>query len=226
MCGQDRLSSSASAPASWHAAARVCQCFHSASEPDPAMMEATSTRCGHSFLMRVMRGIHQSIGLSEISSQFQEEWSDAFARLRMEIADVSQSDRRNLVLGPRTLTTGCRPIVLVTTPPQPASKALRMLDSDSVGGADESRKGFSNRRPVKSTDRSTGIGTLLRPRRSRKLYARRRVLELAPFRPGQRGLGPGPFRIPPAALVFTLSATTARGGSHDGFRGCHRPGDA
>ena len=41
--------------------------------------------------------------------------------------------RRNLVLGPFTLTTGCMPMVLVTTPPQPASKARRMLLSDSVG---------------------------------------------------------------------------------------------
>ena len=29
--------------------------------------------------------------------------------------------------GPATLTTGCRPMVLVTTPPQPASKARMML---------------------------------------------------------------------------------------------------
>ena len=49
----------------------------------------------------------------------------------------------NLALAPKTLTTGWSPIVLVTTPPQPASKARRMLLSDSVGGAEESRKGFS-----------------------------------------------------------------------------------
>ena len=34
-------------------------------------------------------------------------------------------------------------MVLVTTPPQPASNARMMLASDSVGGADESRNGFS-----------------------------------------------------------------------------------
>ena len=59
--------------------------------------------------------------------------------------------RRNLVFGPATLTTGWRPIVLVTTPPQPASKARMMLLSDSVGGAEASRNGFSNRSPVNVT---------------------------------------------------------------------------
>ena len=49
------------------------------------------------------------------------------------------------------------PIVLVTTPPQPASNARRMLLSDSVGGAEESRNGFSKRIPVKVTDRSTAM---------------------------------------------------------------------
>ena len=45
-------------------------------------------------------------------------------------------------------------MVLVTTPPQPASYARMMLLSDSVGGADASRNGFSNRIPVKTVDRS------------------------------------------------------------------------
>src|SRR5690349_4803564 len=58
----------------------------------------------------------------------------------------------NLALAPTTLTTGWSPIVLVTTPPQPASKARRMLLSDSVGGAEERRNGFSNWIPVKVTD--------------------------------------------------------------------------
>src|SRR5712691_994894 len=89
-----------------------------------------------------------------MSSQFQEEWSAVAARFFMEIVGVSTSERRNLVFGPRTLTTGWRPIVLVTTPPQPASKARRMFDSDSVGGAEERRKGFSKRIPVNSTERS------------------------------------------------------------------------
>src|SRR5437667_12032229 len=112
------------------------------------MMEATSARSGNAFLMRPMRGTHQSSGLSEISSQFQEECSAVPGRFFMDIVGESTSERRNFVLGPRTLTTGCRPIVLVTTPPQPASKARTMLDSDSVGGADDRRNGFSNRRPV------------------------------------------------------------------------------
>ena len=48
----------------------------------------------------------------------------------------------------RRHSSACRPIVLVTTPPQPASNARRMFDSDSVGGADDSRNGFWNRTPV------------------------------------------------------------------------------
>src|SRR5437867_1895203 len=46
-------------------------------------------------------------------------------------------------------------MVLVTTPPHPASNARRMLLSDSVGGAEESRNGFGKRMPVKVVDRST-----------------------------------------------------------------------
>src|SRR5438477_10636022 len=48
-------------------------------------------------------------------------------------------------------------MVLVTTPAQPASKARRMLLSDSVGGAEERRNGFSKRIPVKTTERSMGM---------------------------------------------------------------------
>src|SRR5471032_919153 len=59
----------------------------------------------------------------------------------------------NFVLGPATLTTGCRPIVFVTTPAHPASNARMMLVSDSVGGADDSRNGLSNVMPVKTTDK-------------------------------------------------------------------------
>src|SRR6188474_3360416 len=44
--------------------------------------------------------------------------------------------------------TGCMPMVLTTTPPQPASNARMMFESDSVGGADASRNGFSNWMPV------------------------------------------------------------------------------
>src|SRR5258706_418322 len=56
--------------------------------------------------------------------------------------------RTNFVLGPLTLMTRRMPIVLTTTPPQPASKARMMLESDSVGGAEASRNGFSNSMPV------------------------------------------------------------------------------
>jgi hypothetical protein len=69
----------------------------------------------------------------------------------------SAAARRNFVLGPATFVTGWRPIVLVTTPPQPASNARMMLLSDSVGGADDSRNGFSKRSPVNVTDKSAAI---------------------------------------------------------------------
>src|SRR6185436_17195771 len=58
------------------------------------------------------------------------------------------------VFGPATLVTGWRPMVLVTTPPHPASKARMMLLSDSVGGADDSRNGLVNFRPVNVTEMS------------------------------------------------------------------------
>ncbi|MNL81447.1 hypothetical protein D3C87_2085700 [compost metagenome] len=40
-------------------------------------------------------------------------------------------------------------MVLVTTPPQPASNAFMILVLLSVGGADARTKGFTNGRPVK-----------------------------------------------------------------------------
>jgi hypothetical protein len=46
MCGQERFSSRPSAPWSWQARARVCQAASSLSEPEPAMIEAMSTRSG------------------------------------------------------------------------------------------------------------------------------------------------------------------------------------
>src|SRR5918992_3326557 len=101
--------------------------------------------------MRRMRGTHQSSVLSEISSQFQEECSAAPGRFFMETYASSGEVRMNLALAPTTFTTGCSPIVLVTTPPHPASNARRMLLSDSVGGAEERRNGFSKRIPVNVT---------------------------------------------------------------------------
>src|SRR5881227_2582008 len=118
------------------------------------MIDATRTWLGYAFLIRPSRGTHQSSVLSEISSQFHDECSAAPGRLRIESCAESLSARRNFVFGPSTLTTGCRPIVLVTTPPQPASNARTMFDSDSVGGADERRNGFLKRRPVKVVDKS------------------------------------------------------------------------
>src|SRR5688572_17484790 len=139
--------------------ANVCQLRSSLSFPEPAMIDAISARVGNAGLIRRMRGAHQSSGLSEISSQFHDEWSAAPARFFIDTDASSGEVRMNLALAPTTFTTGCSPIVLVTTPPQPASKARRMLFSDSVGGADERRKGFSNGIPVNLTARVDMWGT-------------------------------------------------------------------
>src|SRR6267142_3755425 len=112
------------------------------------MIDATRMWFGYDFLILAIRGTHQSSVLSEMSSQFHDEWSTDPGRFCIESRPDSGVARRNFVFGPSTLTTGWRPMVLVTTPPQPASKARMMLLSDSVGGADESRNGFSNLRPV------------------------------------------------------------------------------
>src|ERR671934_411145 len=110
--------------------------------------------------MRPRRGTHQSSVLSEMSSQFHDECSAVPGRFFIDRRGESASARRNFVFGPTTLTTGCSPIVFVTTPPQPASNARRMFDSDSVGGADDSKNGFSKRTPVKVVERSTAMMVL------------------------------------------------------------------
>ena len=109
-----------------------------------------------------MRGIHQSSALSEMSSQFHDECSAVPGRFCIERCGASGVARRNFVFGPRTFTTGWRPMVLVTTPPHPASKARMMLASDSVGGAEDSRNGLLNRRPVKVVASVTLMADLLR----------------------------------------------------------------
>src|SRR4029079_8539058 len=107
------------------------------------MIDAMRTRFGYASLIRRMRGSHQSIVLSEMSSQFHDECSAAFGSFFIDTRALSGAVRMNFAFAPYTLTTGCDPILLVTTPPHPASNARRMLLSDSVGGADESMKGFS-----------------------------------------------------------------------------------
>ena len=101
MCGQDRFSSRPSAPCSWQARARVRQWSSSLSLPEPAMIDAMSTRSGNAFLMRPRRGTHQSSGLSEISSQFHDECSAPVAALvhgeRARLGVAAQE----LGLGPR-----------------------------------------------------------------------------------------------------------------------------
>src|ERR1700719_680985 len=67
-------------------------------------------------------------------------------------------------------------MVFVTTPPHPASKARWMFVSDSVGGADDNRNGFSKRIPVNATERST----LIQPPKLSRHPVRARFL--VPFR--------------------------------------------
>src|SRR5690349_17395932 len=100
MCGHEKLSSSPSAPASWHRCASCCQLSCSLSLPDPAMIDAIRTFPGCASLMRRMRGSHQSIGLSEMSSQFHDEWSAAPSRFFMETCALSVDVRMNLALAP------------------------------------------------------------------------------------------------------------------------------
>src|SRR5436189_1904431 len=161
MCGHEKFSSSPSAPTSCTAFVSSCQWCSSLSLPEPAMIDAMRILSGNAFLMFSRRGIHQSIVLSEMSSQFHDECSAVFGRFFVERRGLSVSTRRNLVFGPFTFTTGWRPMVFVTTPPQPASNARMMLASDSVGGADASRNGLSNFNPVNVVD-SMAIGSLLR----------------------------------------------------------------
>ena len=116
------------------------------------MIDATRMCFGYACLTRAMRGTHQSSVLSDISSQFHDDCSTAPARFCIDRRGELASARRNFVFGPSTFTTGCRPIVFVTTPPQPASNARMMLLSDSVGGADDRRNGFSNRSPVNTVE--------------------------------------------------------------------------
>src|SRR5215467_11926151 len=88
-----------------------------------------------------------------MSSQFHDECSAVPGRFCIDRCGESGVARRNFVFGPATFATGCRPMVFVTTPPQPASNARMMLLSDSVGGADARRKGFSKCKPVKTVER-------------------------------------------------------------------------
>src|SRR6476646_2732234 len=115
------------------------------------MMDATRMRVGCAFLIRLIRGTHQSSVLSEISSQFHDECNAVPGRFCIDRLGESGVARRNFVFGPATLTTGCNPIVLVTTPPQPGWDARMIWVSYSVGGADANKKVFSKRSPVKLT---------------------------------------------------------------------------
>ena len=99
-------------------------------------------------------------GAEVVCLDFHEECSAVFGRFFIDSLYDSASARRNLVFGPFTLTTGCRPIVFVTTPPHPASNARMMFASDSVGGADDSMNGLSNLSPVKTVDRSGMVSPL------------------------------------------------------------------
>ena len=100
MWGQEKFSSRPSAPASWQAVARVCHAWSSLSLPEPAMIDAISTRSGWAALMRVMRGVHQSSVLSLMSSQFHEECSAALSPRFIDTRALSTGVRMNLALAP------------------------------------------------------------------------------------------------------------------------------
>ena len=85
--------------------------------------------------MRASFGTHQSSGLSEMSSQFQDECSAVPALLRIESRGEPGVACRNFVRGPATFTTGCSPMVLVDH----ATPA-------GVEGAQDVAVGFSGRR--------------------------------------------------------------------------------
>ena len=57
----------------------------SLSSSEPAMIDATRTLRGKASLIRFSRGSHQSSGLSEMSSQFHEEWSAVFGRFSIDM---------------------------------------------------------------------------------------------------------------------------------------------
>ena len=116
MCGHEKFSSRASTPSSWQALASAFQLPSSLSLPEPAMIDATRTFDGCAFLIRDRRPTHQSIGLSEMSSQFHDEWRTESGRAFIEIREEWASALLNFVFGPATFVTGWRPIVFVDDP--------------------------------------------------------------------------------------------------------------
>ena len=69
------------------------------------------------------------------------------------------------------------------SPAHPASKARMMFDSDSVGGADESRNGLVNFRPVNVTEMSGFMaGLWVQGGKGARVLGVRRVMALAPIR--------------------------------------------
>ena len=121
----------------------------------------------------------------------------------------------------------------MTTPPHPASKARMMLLSDSVGGADDSRKGLTNRSPANVTESSTLMGTLYRVSGSqgRRVAGSqgRRVAGSQGRVAGRRVAGPlRPFRpviIAPCNLKSSLTSSADDGSpsSATEFLDVHNP---
>jgi hypothetical protein len=64
------------------------------------MIDAISTLFGNASLMRRMRGAHHSNVLSEISSQFHDEWSAAPGRFFIDTFASSGVVRMNFALAP------------------------------------------------------------------------------------------------------------------------------
>src|ERR1035437_4927130 len=95
MCGHEKFSSKASTRSSWHVFASSCQLWRSLSLPEPAMIEATRTFPGNAFLIFERRPTHQSSGLSEMSSQFHEEWRTDSGRAFIEMRGEATAGLRN-----------------------------------------------------------------------------------------------------------------------------------
>jgi hypothetical protein len=64
------------------------------------MIEAMRTRSGNAALMRRILGAHHSSVLSEMSSQFQDEWSAAPGRFFIDTWESSAPVRMNFALAP------------------------------------------------------------------------------------------------------------------------------
>ena len=134
-CGHPKFNSNPSTPVSAMRGIISFQCCSS----QGTITDATKARSGKSVLIRAISSRLISNERSVISSIL---FNPKRRRSAPHMAPY---------LGPFTFTIGgpSEPRVFHTTPPQPASKALRTLYSLSVGGAEASQNGFGDEIPQK-----------------------------------------------------------------------------